>query len=107
MFIWLELHVAVVVRFCVLLSEYVPVAVNCSVLVVPIVGFAGVTAIETSVAGVTVRVAEPFTAPKTALILLDPVPRAVTIPPVVTVATLVVCELQVTEPVIFCIEPSE
>ena len=66
MFVWLELHVTVVVRFCVLLSEYVPVAVNCSVPVVPIVGFAGVTAIETSVAAVTARVVEPLIAPETA-----------------------------------------
>ena len=87
MFVWLELQVTVVVRFCVLLSEYVPVAVNCSVPVVSMVGFAGVTAIETSVAAVTVKVTEPLTAPETAWILLVPVPTAVTIPPAVIVAT--------------------
>jgi hypothetical protein len=107
MFIWLELHVTVVLRFCVLLSVYLPVAVNCSVPVVLMVGFAGVTAIETNVAAVTVKVADPLTAPETAFILLVPTPAAATIPPEVTVATLVVCELQVTEPVIFCVEPSE
>src|ERR1700722_11947016 len=62
----LELHVTVVVRFCVLLSENFPVAVNCSVPVVPMVGFAGVTAIDTSVAAVTVRVADPLMAPEAA-----------------------------------------
>ena len=107
MFIWLELHVTVVVRFCVLLSVYLPVAVNCSVPVVLMVGFAGVTAIETNVAAVTVKVADPLTAPETAFILLVPTPAAVTIPPEVTVATLVVCELQVTELVMFCVELSE
>jgi hypothetical protein len=68
-----------------------------------------VTAIETSVAAVTVKVADPLTAPapETAFILLVPVPTAVTIPPEVIVATLVVCEFQVTELVIFCMEPSE
>jgi hypothetical protein len=70
------------------------------------VGFAGVTAIETSVVAVTVSVAEPFTAPKTALILLVPVPTAVTIPPAVMVATPALCELQVTELVMFCVELS-
>jgi hypothetical protein len=107
MFIWLELHVTVVVRFCVLLSVYFPVAVNCSVPVVLMVGFAGVTAIETNVAAVTVKVADPLTAPETAFILLVPTPAAVTIPPEVTVATLVVCELQVTELVMFCVELSD
>ena len=48
------------VRFCVLPSEYVPVAVNCCV--VPLAngaGFAGVTAIETRVAFVTVARKSP------------------------------------------------
>jgi hypothetical protein len=36
------------VMFCVLLSEYLPVAVNCCVPPVAIVGFAGVTVIEAS-----------------------------------------------------------
>lgn len=62
----LELQVTVVVRFCVLLSEKVPVAVNCSVPVVPMVGFAGVTAIDTSVAAVTVSVADPLMVPEAA-----------------------------------------
>jgi hypothetical protein len=62
----LEFQVTVVVRFCVLLSEKLPVAVNCSVPVVPMVGFAGVTAIDISVAAVTVRVAEPLIAPEAA-----------------------------------------
>jgi hypothetical protein len=66
-----------------------------------------VSAIETSVAAVTVKAADPLIAPDTALILLVPVPTAVTIPPAVIVATPVLCELQVTEPVMFCVELSE
>ena len=62
----LELQVTVVVTFCVLLSEKLPVAANCSVPVVPIVGFAGITAIDTSVAAVTVSVADPLIAPDAA-----------------------------------------
>ena len=55
-----ELQVAVLVKFCVVLSLYVPVAVNCSVVPLAIEEFAGVTAIDTSVtgAGFTVSVAD-------------------------------------------------
>ena len=41
-----EVQVAVLVRFCVLLSVYVPVAVNCCVNPLVTDGFAGVTLIE-------------------------------------------------------------
>jgi hypothetical protein len=61
-----ELHVAVLVRFCVLASVYVPVAVNCCVLPLAIEGVAGVTAIDTSVAAVTVSVVLPETVPEVA-----------------------------------------
>ncbi len=46
-------HVVVLVRFCVLPSVYVPVAVNCSLVPSAIDGVAGVTAIDTSAAVVT------------------------------------------------------
>ena len=45
-----EFHVTWLVTFCVLPSEYVPVAVNCCVVPLPMPGLAGVTAIEVSVA---------------------------------------------------------
>src|SRR5690349_10780494 len=61
-----ELHVTVLVRFWVLLSVYVPVAVNCWFVPDEIDGFAGVTAIDTKVAAVTVRVVDPLTAPELA-----------------------------------------
>ena len=61
-----ELHVAPLVKFCVELSENVPVAVNCSVLPFAIEGFAGVTAIDTIVAAVTVKIVEPLTEPDVA-----------------------------------------
>ena len=52
-----DAHVTWLVRFCVLESEYVPVAVNCWVAPTVSVAFAGVTAIEVSVAtGVVVEV---------------------------------------------------
>jgi hypothetical protein len=54
-----ELHVAVVVRFCVVPSLKVPVAANCCVLPFGTDGFAGVTATDTSVAAVPVSVVLP------------------------------------------------
>ena len=102
-----ELQVAVLVKFCVELSENVPVAVNCSVLPFAIEGFAGVTAIDTSVGAVTVRFVDPSTAPEAACIWLAPVATPVANPPAVMVTTLLVCEVQVTEPVKFCVELSE
>jgi hypothetical protein len=49
-----EAQLTELVMFCVLPSEYVPVAVNCSVVPAAIDGFAGVTAIETRLAAVPV-----------------------------------------------------
>ena len=67
-----DVQVAVEVRFCVLLSVYVPVAVNCWVDPFGTDGFAGVTAIETKAGAVTVNVVEPFTDPDVAVIVLVP-----------------------------------
>jgi hypothetical protein len=102
-----ELQAAVPVKFSVELSENVPVAVNCSFVPFAIEGFAGVTAIDTSVGAVTVRFVDPSTAPEAACIWLAPVATPVANPPAVMVTTLVVCEVQVTEPVKFCVELSE
>lgn len=102
-----ELQVTELVKFCVELSEKVPVAVNCCVAFFAIEGFAGVTAIDTNVGAVTVSVVDPVTLPETALIVLVPADTPVANPPALIVATLVVTELQVTEPVKFCVELSE
>jgi hypothetical protein len=61
-----ELHVAVLVTFCVLPSLNVPVAVNCCVLPFAIEGLTGATAIEDSVAAVTVNDVLPEIAPEVA-----------------------------------------
>ena len=61
-----EIHVTELVKFCVLASENVPVAVNCCVAPAAIDGLAGVTAIEVSVAAVTLKTEEPVTAPDVA-----------------------------------------
>ena len=49
-----ETHVTWLVRVCVELSEYVPVAVNCSVPPLGTVGLAGETAIDRNTAALTV-----------------------------------------------------
>jgi hypothetical protein len=68
-----ELQTAVEVRFCVVPSVYVPVATNCCVVPNAIVGFAGVTAIDTSAAVVTVNAVVPCTDPDVAVMLAVPV----------------------------------
>src|SRR5277367_5122416 len=101
-----EDHVTLDVRFCVERSLNVPVAVNCFVAPLVIEGFAGVTAIDCSVAAVTVRTVEPLIAPDVALIVEVPTPAPVARPAVVIVAVVVVPEDQVTLDVRFCVEPS-
>lgn len=101
-----DVQVTELVKFCVELSENVPVAVNCRVVPLAIDGFAGVTAIETSVAEVTVSTVDPLTLPEVAMIVLDPAAFAVAIPLVLIVAVLVFWDCQFTEPVRFFVEPS-
>jgi hypothetical protein len=93
----IELQVTELVRFCVDLSEKVPVAVNWSEVPFAIERLGAVTAIDTRAAAVTVRVAEDETFPEAACISLVPILAAVTDPLAVIVATLGVSELQVTE----------
>jgi len=106
-----ELHTTDAVRFWVVLSEYVPVAVNCWFVPLAIAGFAGVTAIETRVAGLTVRVVVPDTAPEVAVIVVVPddtdVARPRAAPVLLIVATLLLEELQVTVLVRFWVVLSE
>src|SRR5271167_2312160 len=101
-----ELHVTVPVKFCVVPSLNVPVAMNCCVAPLVIEGFAGVTAIDCSVAAVTVRTVAPLIAPDVALIVEVPTPAPVARPAVVIVAVAVVPDDQVTLDVRFCVVPS-
>src|SRR5271157_6549271 len=101
-----ELHVAVLVRFCVLPSLYVPVAVNCCVLPTAMEGFAGVTAIDTSTAAVTVSVVEPVILLIVAPIVEAPLLTPFAKPPAVIVATAGAEELHVAVLVRFCVLPS-
>jgi len=91
-----EFHVTLAVRFCVLLSVYVPVAVNCSVVPFAIEGFAGVTAIDTKVAAVTVSVSAGLVTPFSVAVICDvPTPIPVAKPAELTVATPGVPEFHV------------
>jgi len=68
--------------------------------------FAGVTAIETRAAALTVRVVDPLTVPKVAATVVVPTPVPVATPPLEIVATAGDEELQVTVLVRFCVLPS-
>jgi len=61
-----EYHATELVRSFVLPSEYVPVASNCTLVPAGAEEFAGVTAMEISVAAVTVSVVEPVMLPEVA-----------------------------------------
>lgn len=65
-------QVVVLVRFCVLPSVNVPVAVNCCVVPSAIDGIAGAIANETSAASVTVTVVVPVTVPEVAVMVAVP-----------------------------------
>jgi hypothetical protein len=100
-----ELHAATLVKFWVLLSEYVPVAVNCWVVFSAIEGFAGETLMDCSVGPVTMSELLPATAPSCAVIVVEPALIPVPNPEPLITATPVDDELHTTELVRFCILP--
>ena len=67
-----EVQTTEAVRSWTVLSEYVPVAVNCLEVPSAKLGLVGVTEIETSTAGVTVISVVPDTDPKVAVIVAVP-----------------------------------
>src|ERR1700674_5721864 len=69
-----EVHVTLVVRFCVVPFVYFPVAVNCLVRPLAMDGAFGVTPMDTNATGVTVKIAVPEMLPETAMIVEVPVP---------------------------------
>src|SRR4051812_37541608 len=95
-----EVQLTEFVRFCVLPSLYVPVAVYCCVVPRAIDAPAGFSAIEIN-DGVTVRLVEPEIDPELPLIVVVPAAMLLASPfePVVLlmVAALVLLELQVTD----------
>jgi len=101
-----ELHAAVLVRFCVPPSLYVPVAVNCCLVPTAIVAFPGVTAIDTSTGAVTASAAEPVMLFIVAVRVEAPIVTPVARPPALIVATLGADELHAAALVRFCVLPS-
>ena len=81
----------------VLLSLNEPVAVNCLFVPTTIVELAGVTAMETRLAPVTVSDAVPLTEAEVAVIVVVPVPMVVANPVASTVATELEEDVQVTD----------
>jgi hypothetical protein len=92
-----EVQTAEAETSCVLLSLNVPVAVNCLVVPTAMVELAGVTAIETKLAPVTVSEAVPLTELDVAVIVAVPVPTPVAMPVLSIVATVVEEDVQVTD----------
>ena len=86
-------------------------AVNCLVVPLTMLGLAGVTAMETSVAEVTVSVVEPDTLPDVALIVVEPAAAEVANPlepaALLMAATAAVDEFQVAVVVRSCVVLSE
>src|SRR5258708_35841374 len=101
-----ELHAAELVRLCVLPSLKEPVAVNCWVCPGVIEAVPGVTVIDTNTGAVTVRVADPETPFRVALMFENPAATVVANPPVWIVATEVTDEIHPAELVRLCVLPS-
>lgn len=88
-----------------LLSLKVPVALNCLLVPTAMLEFAGATAIDTSVAPVTVSVALPVTDPEVAEMVATPAAKPLAIPKESTEAVPVAEDDQVTD-VSNCVLPS-
>ena len=102
-----EVQVTWGVRSWVVESENVPVAVNCWVVCRRILESVGVTAMEDSVADVTVRVVLPEILPEVAVTVVVPAATAVARPALLTVATDGFDEVQVTWEVRSWVDESE
>ena len=106
-----EYQVALAVRVCVEPSEYVPVALNRAVAPAETLGAGGVTAIDTSVAAVTVSAAVPEMVPDVAVMVAAPTARPVADPfePAALLMTAIAAldELHVMEPVRSWVDASE
>src|SRR5260370_295595 len=103
-----DVHVAVLVRFCVVPSEKCPVALNGAVFPAVTDALAGVTVIDVSAAAVTVSEAVPAMAPEVAVRVTGPPAfTPVATPLALTVAIVLSDEVHVAVLVRFCVVPSE
>jgi hypothetical protein len=102
-----DVQLTCVVRFAVLPSLKVPVAVSCTVVPFAIEEVVGVTAIEDTVAAVTLTVVDPEIEPCVAVTSVLPIFTPVAKPLGLTVATVVTVATQPTELVRSFVLPSE
>ena len=106
-----ELHVTNDVISCVVVSEKVPVAINCFVNPCAMLGLVGVAVMDTSAALVTLSVVVPAMNPDIAVIVVEPTATDVASPlesdALLIVATGPFEELHVTNDVISCVVVSE
>jgi hypothetical protein len=100
-----ELQLIDAVRFCALPSLKVPIAVNAWVVPTAIAGFGGFTCTDTR-PGTTIRLAEPVSSLKAAVMVAFPMATAVACPLPLRVATGRFEELQVAEVVRSWVVPS-
>jgi hypothetical protein len=112
----LEVHATWLVRFTVAPDDVVPMARNCAVCPGAVtVCEPGITASDTTeppavtppdeVTVITaLELAGPLNATALAVIVAEPAPTAVTKPEEFTAATEAALELQVTEPLMFCVD---
>lgn len=101
-----DVHVAAFVRFCVLPSRNVPMALNCVLICAGIVAVAGVMAIEFNAVASTIKFAELLIPPSCAVIVTAPADCPVAPPEPVMLATVASEVLHPTTPEIFCVVPS-
>ena len=102
-----EDQTAVELKFCVPPSEYVPVAVNCTVCPSGTDGLAGVITMLRRTGTLTDNVAVPLIEPETAVTVVLPAATPNASPVMLTVATVGEDDVHVTEFVIFAVLPSE
>jgi hypothetical protein len=88
-----ELQVADVVKSWVVLSENVPVALNCWAVPRAMLGFVGWIVSDTSVAGVIVRVVKPAIFPDMTVIVVVPIATGVALPLLPTALLMVAMDV--------------
>src|SRR5829696_2472234 len=100
-----DAHVASDVRSCDVPSVNVPVAVNCCLSPFAIVAATGVTEMLTSAAGVTVRLADPDSAPAAAVMIVEPICALAANPEALMAAVVGADDDQATDPVMSSVVP--
>ncbi|BBB59854.1 hypothetical protein UNDKW_1581 [Undibacterium sp. KW1] len=102
-----ELKLVVAVTFTLLPSEYLAVEVSCCVVPICMTGLAGVNAMESKLAGVTVSKVVADRAPETAVMTDEPIATPVANPVLLIVADAGVADVKLEIAVMSLVVPSE